>query len=135
MASAKSWHEDDAWVRQTDIVGHEQDRLTVNRSPVTVQKLHNIIDIARWTTFAFKVKSSETSDMALKMFRNALGDLNVTVNQNDKFTINNSPPDSVLVAWRLLHYDQVEQRKWSLAEDMARPTLDFAVQYQLEVCI
>ncbi|EXJ61487.1 uncharacterized protein A1O5_11803 [Cladophialophora psammophila CBS 110553] len=126
------WTADDTWSRQTDIVDEKSTFQKIDSSPVSVQKLYNTIDIARWTTFRVTVKpSTHPSDNSLKQFLKALADFNIRITQDPSFEV---VKDSSGVApiWRMLGDTSSHQ---SLSAQLSLPYVDFELRYQLEVCI
>ncbi|OQU97853.1 hypothetical protein CLAIMM_03732 [Cladophialophora immunda] len=126
------WSADDTWSRQTDIVDEKETFHKIDSSPVSVQKLYNSIDIARWTTFRVTIKpSSDRPDNSLSLFLQALADFNIRINQDPLFKVVTSP-SGVAPLWRILGDTSTHQ---SLSDQLSLPYLDFDLRYQLEVCI
>jgi len=125
------WTADDTWSRQTDIVDEKETYQKIDKSPITLQKLHNSIDIFRWTTFQIivKTKPDDPAD-PLKLFLRALADFNIRVTRNPSFKILRGPSNSAPV-WEML--DSSSNR--TLSEQLDKPHLEFPLRYQLEVCI
>ena len=125
------WTADDTWSRQTDIVDEKETYQKIDSTPVTVQKLYNSVDIARWTTFRLTVKTNtDHHDDPLRRFLRALADFNIRVTRNSSFKVT-SEQGSSAPFWTLL--DGTSTR--TLSEQFSLPHLDFDLRYQLEVCI
>lgn len=128
---SRKWSTDDTWVRQTDIVDHKETYAMVDETPVCLYKDLNSINIARWTTFRFNVKSEHTEHgkrpAVLQTMLNALKDFNVRVTGNAAFKAQQSP------------HKEASMRNILQNPATVRPSesiyLDFQVRYQLEVCI
>ncbi|KIW95817.1 uncharacterized protein Z519_02881 [Cladophialophora bantiana CBS 173.52] len=126
------WTADDTWSRQTDIVDEKSTFQKIDSSPVSVQKLYNSIDIARWTTFRVTVKpSTNQSDNSLKQFLKALADFNIRITQDPSFEVVKDSSGGAPL-WRMLGDTSSHQ---SLSAQLSLPYVDFDLRYQLEVCI
>ncbi|KIX06479.1 uncharacterized protein Z518_04455 [Rhinocladiella mackenziei CBS 650.93] len=125
------WSADDTWSRQTDIVDDKDTYAKIDNTPVSVRKLYNSIDIARWTTFRVTVRPRSPVNDSLRQFLRALEDFNVPVTQNCSFKITPSPGKEAPV-WNLL---DGPQHPHSLTEQLSAVYLPFELRYQLEVCI
>lgn len=126
------WSSDDAWTRQTDIVEDKEKFLLVDNSPISVRKLYNSIDIARWTTFRVTIKPSATTGpySPLRQFIKALEDFNVAVTLNPTFRIANDYGTEASI-WKVLDPGDTQ----SFSEQLSKVYLPFELRYQLEVCI
>jgi RNA-dependent RNA polymerase len=126
------WNSDDTWSRQTDIVDDKKTFQEIDRTPVSVQKLYNSIDIARWTTFRVTIKpDSGGSQNSLGQFLTALADFNIRVTRDSSFRVVIGP-DGGAPFWDFV--DGTGSQSWS--EELLLPRrLDFDLRYQLEVCI
>ncbi|OAP59082.1 hypothetical protein AYL99_06380 [Fonsecaea erecta] len=126
------WCADDTWSRQTDIVEEKETYHKIDSSPISVQKLDNSIDIARWTTFRVTIKpSTDSHDGSLRLFLKALADFNIRITRDPSFKVVMGPSGAAPL-WRLLG-DPSSNR--SLSDQLSLPYLDFNLRYQLEVCI
>lgn len=125
------WSADDTWARQTDIVDDKASYETIDNTPVSVHKLHNSVDIARWTTFRVTVRpgSDKTGD-SLGQFLTALSDFNIRVIRDSTFRVVNEPLSGAPI-WKLLDGNHTQ----SVAEQLSLPRLHFTLRYQLEACI
>ncbi|KEF58006.1 uncharacterized protein A1O9_05929 [Exophiala aquamarina CBS 119918] len=128
---SRKWGIDDTWVRQTDVVKHKDMYAIINETPISVRKDGNSIDISRWTTFRFNVKS-ERADHGrrpnpLQEVLKALKDFNIRVTENPAFGVQNSAQTEASI-WNVLHTPLTIRTPGSIY-------LDFQVRYQLEVCI
>lgn len=134
-ADAKRWSEEDTWARQTDIFDHKRLYDMINNTPVSLQKNLNTVNIARWTTFKLDLVDTEANEISERIFRNALKDFNITVCDGREFDISAADPGLDLQVWKLLNGHDRKSQPFSLAEELSRLQLPFAVRYQLEVCI
>ncbi|KAK6382088.1 hypothetical protein LTS17_003973 [Exophiala oligosperma] len=128
------WLQDDTWFRQTDIVHDKEAYSVIDSSPVSAMKLHNSINIARWTTFRVSIKStpeSSTRPPLLQQFLKALQDFNVPVRHNPDLKVSHDP-NYLAPIWDLLN---ARNTSLSLVEELATIYLPFEVRYQLEVCL
>jgi len=127
----RKWSIDDTWVRQTDIVKHKDMFANIDATPISVHKNGNSINISRWTTFRFNVKSEHaeygTRPHALQEVLNALKDFNIRVTRNPDFKVQHSAQREASV-WNVLQSPLTVPTPGSIY-------LDFQVRYQLEVCI
>lgn len=125
------WANDDTWVRQTDIVDHKEMYAIIDETPVSLRKDMNSINIARWTTFRFNVKSEPAGcgkrPAPLQQILNALKDFNISVTGNAAFKVKTSRQMEASV-WNILHNPATIRPSESIY-------LSFPVRYQLEVCI
>lgn len=134
IPDAKRWREDDLWVRQTDIVQHKEVFAMIDQTPISLRKNLNLINVARWTTFAMNVSKTAEAEEACLLFAKALEDsCNNRVFDASEFVINRHHHDSVAKYWQLL--DQGNPTKSNLALDLNAFDLSFEIRYQLEVCI
>ncbi|EXJ86569.1 hypothetical protein A1O3_03522 [Capronia epimyces CBS 606.96] len=121
------WTADDTWSRQTDIVDDKETYSLIDSSPVSLRKLHNSIDIARWTTFRVTVNPTAP----VREFVKAFEDFNVPVTRNPSFQVVRGPPEEAPL-WSLLDGSNNQS---SLTEQLSAIYLPFELRYQLEVCI
>ena len=125
------WSSEDTWSRQTDIVDEKELFQKINQSPVSLQKLHNSINIARWTTFRLTIKAdAEQHDHSLRPFLTALADFNIRVTRDASFKVIRDSMHSAGI-WDVLDGCSTK----SLSEQLSLPYLGFDLRYQLEVCI
>ncbi|KAJ9607340.1 hypothetical protein H2200_008413 [Cladophialophora chaetospira] len=126
------WSANDTWSRQTDIVDLKDDYEVINNTPVSLHKLLNSINIARWTTFRVNIKPSiEKGQNSLNQFLTALTDFNVRVTRNPSFS-HIYDKGTAVPFWDLVNGSSGQS--WS--EELSLPRrLDFDVRYQLEVCV
>lgn len=126
------WNADDTWSRQTDIVDEKENFHKIDNSPVSLQKLDNSINISRWTTFRLIVKASRGQQSnPLRQFLTALQDFNIHVTRDPRVKIIRAPAKDAPI-WTALDGGSSPR---SLSEQLSLPHLDFALRYQLEVCI
>ncbi|OCT53686.1 RNA-dependent RNA polymerase 1 [Cladophialophora carrionii] len=130
--NSSKWSSDDTWSRQTDIVDEKETFQKINDTPVSVQKLHNSIDIARWTTFRVTIRPDIDRDQnSLGQFLTALADFNIRVSRDSSFLVVIGQ-ESPAPFWDFV--DGTGSQSWS--EELLLPRrLDFDLRYQLEVCI
>ncbi|KAL2425957.1 RNA-dependent RNA polymerase 1 [Exophiala dermatitidis] len=127
------WMADDTWSRQTDIVDDKETYSVINQTPISIQKLYNSIDIARWTTFRVTIPSNaDASRSPVRHFVQALEDFNVPVTKNPSFKVLNGTPHGAPL-WEMLN--DSNNALSSLSEQLSAIHLDFDLRYQLEVCI
>ena len=135
IPDARRWQEDDLWTRQTDIVQAKEKFELIDKTTIGLKKNMNIIDIARWTTFKLNVSTSEVNQDIQRLFENALQDFNLKVVKADR--------DNFLITtaigmeapyWQLIDNIIPAQMNTSMLE-ASNIHLDFALRYQLEVCI
>ena len=127
---AKVWNEDDLWTRQTDIVTHKDDFAAINKTPVSLKKTQNRINIARCTTFKLDVDSSKNTDAILDIFDNALKDFNIRVKTQTSDSVVRTCDKDAAPYWDDVEFTGNGQDFW---DDGC--TLPFELRYQLEVCI
>ncbi|KAJ9498777.1 hypothetical protein H2202_005963 [Exophiala xenobiotica] len=128
------WSQDDTWFRQTDIVDDKKDYSIIDSSPVSVKKLFNSINIARWTTFRITIKATPGNAHAyapLRQFLKALQDFNVPIRRNPDLKILQDLTGEPRV-WDLLDAKHTSR---SLSDQLSAIYLPFHIRYQLEVCI
>ncbi|KIW15418.1 hypothetical protein PV08_05464 [Exophiala spinifera] len=128
------WAQDDTWFRQTDIVDDKEAYAIIDRSPVSAKKLHNSINIAKWTTFRVSVKSMPGQpelSTPLQQFLNALQDFNVPIRHDPNIKVSHDL-NYMAPIWDLLDSSNMAL---SLVEELAAIYLPFDVRYQLEVCM
>lgn len=128
------WAQDDMWFRQTDIVHDKEAYSVIDSSPVSTTKLHNNINIARWTTFRVSIKSTPGvpgHPQPLQQFLKALQDFNVPIRHHPDIKVSHDF-NYIAPIWDLL---DSRNTSLSLVEELAAIYLPFEVRYQLEVCI
>ncbi|KAG9247412.1 RNA dependent RNA polymerase-domain-containing protein [Calycina marina] len=108
------WTEFDTWYRQTDII---YDPYLLALLPVKLHKESRVIDIGRWTTYAFDFNTKQNSVDLYNSMKSALQDHNIEI-----------------VPRRMTIADAREPEVWSLI-NRSEMVLPFQVRYQLEVCI
>ena len=133
VGSERQWSDSDSWFRQTDIVW---DHTRLRNVPLTSKpdKIDRDLDIGRWTTYCLTLNMSAADDDLFEQMQLALQDYNVDLVGLQELTV--LPPQESIF-WNVIdppeqpsaHKDLLE-----LTEHSGR-SLDFDVQYQLEVCI
>lgn len=126
---AKQWTEEDLWTRQTDIVRHKDDFQLINQEPVSLNKIYNRINLARWTTFKFDLEVNSENYPYLQIFDDALKDFNIHVNTNtEDFLVYESADDAP-------YWTDIENEGDSKNPLDDGYALSFDLRYQLEVCL
>lgn len=136
-SESRMWSIEDLWARQTDICEKTNTYKMLDNLPVSLPKIHNAINISRWTTFRFHVAADPASEQATSLFLTALKDWNVHVHSGVGFDFAEPPPDLERSCWTLIndHYDKPSTAATKLQLDFFRIHLPFSVRYQLEVCL
>lgn len=145
--AAFAWREEDSWLRQTNVLGHEHEVAQLRSRPISLKNHpEGIVNIGRWTTYRVTIDDRSVDKEKYRVFRAALRDYNVTIasNQNFGFAHEGDP------AWDLLDRALAEYEsgpslstqnafKHTLQELLHSKKNDsylpFPVRYQLEVCI
>lgn len=131
---AKYWSTEDTWARQTDIFRDKVDIHSMDKSPVSLQKNFNAINIARWTTFKFNLGLSQGNE-AKSVFSSALLDFNVTVKEGKSFNFHHARPSLDEDTWDLINDVAGDAAAQRFGDQPLNAKLPFSVRYQLEVCI
>jgi RNA-dependent RNA polymerase len=146
--AALQWREEDAWLRQTNILSYEHEITQVRGLPVTLKNHpEGIVNIGRWTTYRITVDDGNIDKEKYRIFKAALKDYNVQIAKVDDFHLEHEHDP----AWDLLDSSLSEYLSPSAAPsgqatfshslqglfDSKKNEifLPFEVRYQLEVCI
>lgn len=134
---SRMWSIEDCWARQTDICDRTTTYKTLNDLPVSLPKVHNAINISRWTTFRFHIMTEADNEKATTIFLTALKDWNVHVHSGDIFDFSEASADLEKSCWTLIndHYDETSSSGKRFQLDFSRAVLSFSIRYQLEVCL
>ena len=138
VPGGKRWSADDLWARQTDIVDRKELFESIDKTPVSVRKNLNVINVARWTTYRLRIRSDEDNKLAEGVVLAALRDFNVNIVEMDNFGILPYLQDTEAPVWKLLNPTIVNGTSTNLSalqDELAGIYLPFSVRYQLEVCI
>lgn len=146
--AAFTWREQDAWIRQTNILGNEFDVDQMKTRPVTLRNLpEGIVNIGRWTTYRITIDDTTIDKEKYRVFRAALRDYNVEIAKVPRFEFTHEWKSGWdLLEQSLLEYDSssasvaaqnvcnhpLQDLFDSKKNDIYLP---FSVRYQLEVCI
>lgn len=130
---SRVWKDEGTWFRQTDVVYNPS---TLNRLPLSLQKVHTILDLGRWNTYrvVFDVKDNDKS--VVQQFRSALSDFGMNLVPCPSLELVDCKRSAV---WE--HIDRTTQdgsTAGGALSELAQthvPYLSFRVRYQLEVCI
>jgi RNA-dependent RNA polymerase len=146
--AAFNWREQDAWLRQTNILGHEHEVGQLKSRPVTLKNHpEGIVNIGRWTTYRITIDDTAIDKEKYRVFRAALRDYNVQIAGVQDFQLTHEGDP----AWELLDLSLTEYESTSpssafrnafehsleglLGSKKNQIYLPFPVRYQLEVCI
>ncbi|EHK43013.1 hypothetical protein TRIATDRAFT_225118 [Trichoderma atroviride IMI 206040] len=137
LASRRTnWRAQDSWKRATDIMEDDTIPLDfpVSSNPTSFRSAY--LDVGRWTAFRVAVNATNgPGKLAVQHLRLALEDLNIKLQICDRFHVGNS----TMTMWDYLDHHSVEEDQHALASLLLSNTpfvhLDFAVRFQLEVCI
>ncbi len=146
--AAFTWREEDAWLRQTNVLRTENE--------VALQKAHSItlkndpegaVNIGRWTTYRITIDDKSIDREKYRVFRAALRDHNVPISKVEQFQITHQgEPAWGLLDASLTEHDSTsnssaaqgvfEHSLYSLLNPKTNEIyLPFPVRYQLDVCI
>ncbi|KAI9841651.1 MAG: hypothetical protein M1838_003487 [Thelocarpon superellum] len=133
---ASTWSEWDTWYRTTDIV---YDPTTLRHAPLALQKARPVIDIGRWTTYRLELTRGTKPYQSVESLCAALAAYNVPVHPAPELRVVEQAGPAV---WEWLdppvHVPRAGTSSLASLADLQappRPRLDFAVRYQLEVCL
>lgn len=145
---ASVWREQDAWLRQTNVLSSEQEVFLLKSRPISVKNHpEGVVNIGRWTTYRITVDDEKIDKDRYRVFRAALKDHNVPITriQSWNMTQQGAP------AWDLLDSSNspYEPASQAVMADGASASalqglfdskkndvhLKFPVRYQLDVCI
>ncbi len=146
--AALAWREEDSWIRQTNVLGHEHEVAQLRSRPVTLKNHpEGIVNIGRWTTYRITVDDSTVDKDKYRVFRAALKDYNVPIAKVENFRISHEGHP----AWDLLDASLSEYESApasSTTQNVLKHSLQdlldakkneiylpFPVRYQLDVCI
>jgi RNA-dependent RNA polymerase len=143
--AAFTWREKDAWLRQTNVLSHEEEVSQLNSRPITLKNYpEGVVNIGRWTTYRITINDETIDKEKYRVFRAALRDHNVSIAKIQNFEI----VYEVDPAWDLLdlslsEYASVpaaapaifEHSLQGLFDSKNEMYLPFPVRYQLDVCI
>ncbi|CAM1502120.1 Fc.00g041040.m01.CDS01 [Cosmosporella sp. VM-42] len=135
--AAKSWNQNEAWYRATDIVESPGCQMKHPIALHTNFQDPGYIDLGRWTTFRFILEGKSEEVKALnQQVMNALEDFNIPTKICDKFEVIHGQQAEM---WEHLDHPPTvnEGGALSLLNFSSAPLtrLEFKVRYQLEVCI
>jgi RNA-dependent RNA polymerase len=146
--AAFTWREEEAWLRQTNVLGNEYEVAQLKARPITLKNHpEGIVNIGRWTTYRIIVDDQSIDKEKYRVFRAALRDYNVPIARVQTFQMTHEGAP----AWDLLDASLSEHEPIS-ATSTARDVLEyslhgllnskkneifltFPVRYQLDVCI
>ncbi|KAK1252646.1 hypothetical protein MKX08_003833 [Trichoderma sp. CBMAI-0020] len=137
LASRRTnWRAQDSWKRATDITADDTSPLNFPVSVNPTSFRPDYLDVGRWTAFRVVVNATNISGQrAIQHLRLALEDFNTTLRVCDQFHVGNS----TTTMWDYLDHHSIEEGQHGLASLLPSNTpfvhLDFAVRFQLEVCI
>jgi RNA-dependent RNA polymerase len=146
--AAFTWREQDAWLRQTNVLSNKHEVNQLKARPVTLKNHpEGIVNIGRWTTYKITVDDKAIDKEKYRVFKAALRDYNVPIAKAENFEIVHEGKP----AWDLLEASLQEYGSTSVASaagDFPKHSLldlmgseeneiylPFPVRYQLEVCI
>jgi len=138
VLDSRKWSIEDTWARQTDIVDHKNTYDAIDKTPISLRKNLNSINIARWTTFRVNLKADTRNLGIFRTFCTALRDFNVEVLDGTNFRISPPPRDVEAPMWSLLDANLTTRSSsagFSLRDELSHTYLPFEVRYQLEVCL
>ena len=145
--AAFTWREEDSWLRQTNILGHENE-IAQLKSPITLKNHpEGIVNTGRWTTYRITVDDRSIDKERYRVFRSALRDHNVPIAKIGNFQVSHEgDPAWDLLDASLLEYESISRSsaaRYALEHSLQglldskknEIYLPFPVRYQLDVCI
>ncbi|CAI7665782.1 unnamed protein product [Penicillium manginii] len=133
--SETTWKEFDAWPRQTALV-HNPESLANQRLITNLYRSGQIVDIGRWNVFRVTLSSETVEKGVFTLLHDILGDHNVPVQNDCPYKESYQRPKLV---WDWINHSPqnttTPQSTLGNLTDRAYVPLEFAVRYQLEVCI
>jgi RNA-dependent RNA polymerase len=134
IAEESTWNEWCSWIRQTDVLTHQQRQQSV-QEPIRFRNENAVVDLGRWLTYRLVFKPTQPNHRQYDLILQALQDHNISVIK--------SGGDGLQLC------ERTETRAWeyldvsagladlSLEQYMASNIahLSFPVRYQLEVCL
>lgn len=146
--AAFSWREQDAWLRQTNVLRQPQELEQLKSRPISLKNHpEGIVNIGRWTTYRITVDDNSIDREKYRVFRAALRDYNVPISKAGSFDfVRDHGPAWDLLEASLPEYESAAHLpttphliKHSLQDLLGSKKNDmylpFSVRYQLEVCI
>lgn len=138
---AQLWKEDDAWLRQTDILSSRETQDALKKIPVNLKQVSSWINIGRWTTYRVMFDENRLDSDKLEAVKEILRNYNVGLKPGHEWKFITEKPEP----WNLIDPQeqppQNAERGVSSIHELAYlgvesvVKLPFAVRYQLEVCI